>query len=34
LIFFGPAVLIFLVAAIAGMVTLGLAEKYKQEEDQ
>jgi hypothetical protein len=34
LIFFGPAVLIFLVAAIAGMVTLGLAAKYKQEEDQ
>ena len=26
--------LIFLVAAIAGMVTLGLAAKYKQEEDQ
>jgi hypothetical protein len=34
LIFFGPGVLIFLVAAIAGMLTLGLAEKYKQEEDQ
>jgi len=33
LILFGPAVLIFFVAAIAGMVALGLAAKYKQEED-